>query len=387
MKTIYLLLLLQVCYSGYAQQLPIVTCASSFEGINLNYSKAKAFQAILEELTQLGVPGSAMAIYSSEGWWTSSAGYAKIEDKTVMQPCYLMHLQSVAKTYMAVSILKLKEEGKIDIEQPITTYLPAKFSKYISTPEKITVKMLLNHTSGMPEYNLSPTFVALILQHPSHHFEAEDYLSYIQDRPLDFEPGSKYSYRNTNYVLLSLISDAITGDHARYIRENVFKPIGLTQTFYRGSEGYINYPHLVNSYWDRHSDSIVENISVLQNSSVASCVGDDGIVATSIEAVKFLKGLMEGKIISSTSLELMKTWVNGKDGKPTYGYGLDHATFVGHTGYGHSGGGVGAGCQLYYFPEKNIYLFVGVNLGTLTESPLHQAVEKVIEKIYSTLLN
>ena len=385
MKTISTLLLVLLCFISYTQQLPILTCTSSAEDINSNYSKAKAFQSLLEELTQLGVPGSAMAIYSPEGWWTGSTGYAKIEDKTLMQTCHLMHLQSVAKTYMAVSILKLKEEGKIDLDLPITNYLPAKFSKYIPSPEKITVKMILNHTSGIPEYNFSPTFVALVLQHPTHHFEAEDYLNYIHGKPLDFEPGSKYSYRNTNYVLLSLIADAITGDHARYIRENIFKPLGLTQTFYRGSEGYINYPHLVNSYWDRHSDGIIENVSVLQNSSVASCVGDDGIVATPLEAVKFLKGLMEGKILSAASLEEMKTWVNGKDGNPTYGQGLDHATFVGHTGYGHSGGGVGAGCQLYYFPEKNIYLFVGVNLGTLTESPLHQAVEKVIDRIYTTL--
>jgi D-alanyl-D-alanine carboxypeptidase len=109
-------------------------------------------------------------------------------------------------------------------------------------------------------------------------------------------------------------------------------------------------------------------------------------VATPEDAVKFLKGLMEGKLISASSLELMKSWVKDKKGDFTYGLGLDYYSVNGQVGYGHSGGGIGAGCRLYYFPEKNIYAFIAINLGTVTDSPLHVAVSKSLDKMYQILL-
>jgi D-alanyl-D-alanine carboxypeptidase len=82
----------------------------------------------------------------------------------------------------------------------------------------------------------------------------------------------------------------------------------------------------------------------------------------------------------------MRTWVTRKE-KPVYGLGLVYGTFAGNNGYGHSGGGIGAGCQLYYFPEKEVYVFVAINLGTVTDSPIHKKVEGIIDELYQTLLN
>ena len=87
--------------------------------------------------------------------------------------------------------------------------------------------MLLNHTSGVPEYNSNPSFVSDVIQHPLDNFSAIDCLKSIAGQDLQFTPGSKYVYTNTNYLLLSLIGDAITGDHAAYIKKNIFKPLGL----------------------------------------------------------------------------------------------------------------------------------------------------------------
>ena len=384
LKIFCVLFLLNGC-SVYVADLPIIPCVGS-ENINPNYSKANEMSKTVEELVNQGIPGCAMAIYSDEGWWNTASGFAKIEDKTQMQTCHLQYLQSVSKTYMAVGILKLYEQGKIDLDAPMTSYLPQKFSRYITDAEKISVRMLLNHTSGIPEYNSAPAYVTRLLQHPTYPFVPENYLQYIKGNPLDFSPGSKYSYRNTNYVILALIADAIAGDHARFLSETIFEPLGLTHTFYRNDPGYLKYSDLVNSYWDRHSNSILENASLLQRNNVQTLIGDDGIVATPEDAVRFLKGLMEGKLLSITTLEQMKSWVNDNKGNPTYGLGLDYTTFQGHIAYGHSGGGIGAGCHLYYFPEKNIYIFTGINLGTVTDSPIHETASKTIDKIYEVLL-
>ncbi len=386
MKLALIILFFQITLRTQAQEFPAY-CNWNEENSSKNYTKANELNTVLNNLVSHGVPGIAMAVYSSEGWWQSSAGFAKIETQTLMQPCHLQYIQSIAKTYMAVAILKLHEEGKINLDDPITKYLPQKISDHISNAYKITIKMLLNHTSGIPEYNSQPVYITYLLQHPAHYYEPEDYLKYIHDKPLDFTPGSKYSYRNTNYLLLSLVGDYITGNHANYIRESIFKSLQLKQTFYSGDSGYLNYSNLVNSYWDRNSNGILENASVLQNYNVKALVGDDGIVTTPMEAVIFLKALMEGKLISNASLELMKSWVNDRKGNSTYGLGLDYATFVGYKAFGHSGGGIGAGCQLYFFPDKNVFVFLGINLGTVTESPLNEINAKTIDKIYSTILN
>lgn len=367
-----------------AQQFKVASCETS-EPIE-DFARAQVLEEAMEKLVKNGVPGASIAIFSDEGWWYTAKGYSRIEDKTPLEICNLQYLQSVAKTYHAVAIMKLYEEGKIDLEKSMTNYLPEKITNYVTDAERISVKMLLNHTSGIPEYNFNPNYVAKLLQSPEYAFQGEDYIRFIKKKPLDFEPGSRYSYRNTNYILLALILDNIIGDHAQFVDDTIFKPLGLTRTFYRNDANFLNYPELVNSYWDRNSTGIVENASYLQRKNVEHMIGDDGIVTTPIEAVKFLKGLVEGKLLSGKTLEMMKEWVPRSDGEFTYGLGLDYVQVGSIEAYGHSGGGIGAGCELYYIPEKNLYYFIAINLGTVTYSPLHEQIEKVREEIYAILL-
>lgn len=384
MKRIFIygtIILLTQC-SVYRAALPLEVCNSQ----TASNKNTASVEAALDQLVAGGVPGVALAVYSQDGLWSTARGFAKIESNTAMQPCHLQYLQSISKTYMAVAVLKLYEEGKINLDVSFAEYLPNQ-SKYITRSKEITVRMLLNHTSGIPEYNFSPSYVSELLQHPDELFLPEDYLKYIHSKRLDFEPGSKYSYRNTNYVLLALMVDAITGNHAKYISETIFKPLGLTNTFYRDSENYLNYPLLTNTYWDRHSDGIIENVSLLQRTNVASLIGDDGIVTTPEEAVRFLKGLMENNLLKESTMNEMKSFVRDTKGNERYGLGLARASMVGQTGYGHSGGGIGAGCELYYFPEKKTYVFVAINLGTVTDSPLHENVLKAKDKMYEAIFS
>ncbi len=369
--------------SVYRAALPVETCNSRSATDQIS---KQTIESALDELVLGGVPGVALAVYSEDGLWATAKGLAKIESNTPMQTCHLQYLQSISKTYMAVAVLKLYEEGRINLDASFVNYLP-KGSKYITRANEITVRMLLNHTSGIPEYNFAPSYVSELLQHPDQLFAPEDYLEYVDGKPLDFEPGSKYSYRNTNYLLLALMVDVITGDHAKYIADVIFKPLALNNTFYRSSENYLSYPMLVNTYWDRHSDGIIENVSLLQRTNVASLIGDDGIVTTPEDAVRFLKGLMENQVLKEATMNEMKNFVRDTKGNERYGLGLARATMVGQAGYGHSGGGIGAGCELYFFPEKNVYVFVAINLGTVTESPLHESVLRSKDKMYEAILS
>ena len=388
MKTFIPLIVLLALLTGCAVQRQNLSISSCTPLTSENsYSRGSAINQALAKLTQAGVPGVTFAVYSNEGWWETSAGVASIEKQFPMQTCHLQYVQSISKTYMAVAILKLYEQKKIELDKPITTYLPEKYSRYITDAQRITVHMLLNHTSGIAEYNSVPSYVSKLLQQPDYPFTAEDYLKYIENKALEFEPGSRYIYRNTNYVLLALIADAITGNHAAFISEHIFKALDLHHTFYRNEPDYLDYPNLTQTYWDRHSNSIIENVSEFQRNNVRCLIGDDGIVATASDAVKFLKGLMEGKLLQPATLELMKTWVNNRNEKPEYGLGLDYTLLGGHEAWGHSGGGIGAGCQLYYFPEKGVYFFAGINLGTVTDSPIHKEAETALNELYRAMLD
>src|SRR5436190_11129958 len=120
-------------------------------GVNINplYPKGPALDSIMKRYTTNALPGVAVAVYSeTDGWWASAQGYANIEKQIQMENCHLQYVQSVSKTYMAVEILQFKEQGRINFDEPITTYLPSTYSNYLKNARAITVRMLLNQTSG-----------------------------------------------------------------------------------------------------------------------------------------------------------------------------------------------------------------------------------------------
>jgi D-alanyl-D-alanine carboxypeptidase len=283
-------------------------------------------------------------------------------------------------------MMQLKEQGKIDFDAPMTRYLPAKYSKYVHEAEKITVRMLLNHTSGVPEYNHNAEFISDVILHPLKDFSSEECLKAIANENLQFTPGSKYLYTNTNYLLLSLIGDAITGDHAAYIAKNIFTPLGLRNSYYAKSHDYLKGLNLPESYWDVFNAGIPVNISPFQKMTVACSKGDDGIVCTTVDAIKYLKGLMEGKLVKPESLTEMLDFVKDEKGNKRYGMGMIYFDLGGLPAYGHGGGGIGAGCGLLYVPSHKIYVFLSTNLGVFVESNLSRKAEEFRDAVLITLL-
>ncbi len=384
MKKIFLFAVLAFSYSSSAQQQKVLNSVT----LNPTYSKAKSLDSILQSFAPSHLPGASIAVYSeTEGWWATTAGYANVEQKELMRNDHLQYLQSVSKMYMAIAILKLKEQGKIDIEQPIVKYLPKKYTKYLPKANEITVRMLLNHTSGIPEYNEQPEFLSKVILHPLRYFSLEDCLKAIQHKELLSKPGSKYRYINTNYILLALIADAITGDHAAYIRKYIFEPLNLNDTYYENSHNFLKGLLLPASYWDVFNSNIPVDVSPLQQMTVASTKGDDGIVCTTVDAVKFLKGLMEGKLLHPDSMAEMMHFVKDEAGNDRYGMGMIPFNFEGVVAYGHGGGGIGAGCALIYIPTNKTYVFFSTNAGVFSNGILPEQADKMKTALLKTLLN
>ncbi len=368
-------------------ELDLSTSAASCSNvINNNYLQSDQLQEIISRYTKLGIPGVSMAIRKGNEYWTGAAGFAKIEDRIAMQPCNLLYSQSVAKTYTAVTILQLAEKNKLQLDQSIRNYLPEKIWRGINYSDVITVRMLLNHTSGMFDYAYDYGQATYLLNNGDKVWSKDFLLSFILNKKAAFYPGTKYSYCNSGYTILAFIAEHVTGEsHAAIIRKNIIEPLNLSSTYYREEVSSTINKGLVNSYLDRFSTGALENISTHQLNNILSMMGDDSIVATASDYVTFLDGLLGGKLISSASLEQMKQWVNNSKGEPTYGLGLDYTVDKTNIGWGHSGGGLGAGCILYHYPEHDVTLFLGVNLCTLLDSPATDQIQKMREEIYKVI--
>ena len=180
MKNFFLLSVVHFFFLSVITAQQSKTIYSCTEGItlNANYSKAAALQAIMNKYTANDLPGLSIAVYTeAEGWWAGASGFAKKETKTSMNICHLQYLQSISKTYMAVLIMKLHEEGKIKLDEPITRYLPVKYSRSIKNANKITVRMLLNHTSGIAEYINDPEYTGATMLNPYTVLKIDDFVA------------------------------------------------------------------------------------------------------------------------------------------------------------------------------------------------------------------
>ena len=353
----------------------------------LNYSKSEKLQTILNKYANLGIPGISMAVKTSTEEWAGAAGYSKIEDKTPLQICHLQYAQSIVKSYTAVLVMKLYENGGISLDDPISKHLPVNISQHITNSELISVRMLLNHTSGIFDYAYDYTYSANLLSNQNKIFNYLDLISYAFDKKSEFEPGSKYSYCNTNFLLLAIMINKITGkDHSIMMSDVIFKPLSLLNTYYKNETGYLKYPELVNCYLNRLSDNRLENVTKTQVNNVSAMIGDDGIVATPMDYVHFLDGLVRGQILKKETLDTMRNWVLNKNGKPAYGLGLTYRTHKDNWGYGHGGSGIGAGAILYHFPAKDVTIFIGVNIGTLLEGPFNDLYEKMKIELLDVIL-
>ncbi|UJH66599.1 serine hydrolase domain-containing protein [Allomuricauda sp. SCSIO 65647] len=340
--------------------------------------KREAVKTVFKKYIDMGIPGLALTVYSEEtGFWSHTEGVANIEENISLTNDHMFYLQSVAKTYMAVAILRLYEKGKLDLNDPITKYVNYQWLNSKDGIDKITVRMLLNHTSGLPEYTTDALLVSRIIQDPLTVLGVPEMLSYIDKKTLDFEPGSRYTYRNTNYALLSLIADKVTGDHIAFMQKEIFKKLKLDSTKVLSKNNIDKNFNLVGAYWDVLQEGIPTNISKLQRANVSSMKGDDGMVASTKDAVLFMKGLVSGKLLKAKTLELMQEFVLNEEGEKRYGLGIQYYDLDVTYALGHSGGGIGAGCVLLYLPELDAIVFIATNFNTMMESPIRKKAENL----------
>ena len=348
-----------------------------------------ALQVKLDEWHKAGsFPGATLGVVLANGEsFGLAVGLSDRETKTPMKPTDRMLAGSVGKTFAAATALQLIKEGKIGLDDKIEKYLGTEpwFSR-LPNAKEITVRQLMNHTSGLVRYEFKEQFTKDLTANPEKVWKPAELVSYLLDEKPPFEAGKGWDYSDTNYIVLGMIIEKVTGrkfyDEAN---RRLLKPLKLTDTIPQDGprlKGVVQgYAGPNNPFGG--TDAMIVNGKFAINPQFEWTGG--GYVSTAQDLARWAKMMYEGKAFSSELLPQVLDGVSapmlGRDTK--YGLGvIIRKTQLG-TSYGHSGFFPGYMTDIMYFPEYRTAVAVQVNtsVGRSLGKPLSRVLVEVMEII------
>ncbi|MPY64503.1 serine hydrolase domain-containing protein [Streptomyces spongiae] len=321
-----------------------------------------ALRTTLSAVHDAGMYGTYSSVREGSERWTGAAGLADVDTGRPVTPGMRHRVGSISKTFTAVAVLQQVERGKVRLDAPIGDYLPDLVPG--ERGEEITVRMLLNHTSGIGDYilgafpSLAQDSTASLDEERFRSIAPEELVRLGLAAPATGRPGEQWSYSNTNYVIAGLLLEKVTGkDAGTYITRNVIDRAGLRHTTYPRT-AYIKGPHskMYESFYgliDPPRDYSVYDMSW------ASTAG--AIVSTTDDLNRFYRTLLRGGLIGRAALAEMTTTVPA--GGFDYGLGI-YALDVPDCGrfWGHDGAVFGAGTLALSSRDGKRQLALGWNL-------------------------
>ncbi|HME00609.1 MAG TPA: serine hydrolase [Terriglobia bacterium] len=270
-------------------------------------------------------------------------GFANLEWDIPNSPTTKFRLGSLTKQFTAASILLLEERGKLKVDDPVKKYMPDAPPAW----DKVTIYNLLTHTSGIPSFTGFPDYQSTeaIATTP------EKLVARFRDKPLEFQPGEKWSYSNSGYVLLGYLIEKISGEsYEKFVQENIFTPLGMRDSGYDSNSAII--PRRAAGYSPGPNGP--QNTGFIHMSIPFSA---GGLYSTTEDLLRWEQGLFGGKLLSPASLEKMTTPY-----KQDYACGLAVSTVKGHKLIEHGGGIEGFNTSLKYYPDDKLTVVVLGNL-------------------------
>ncbi|MET9342636.1 serine hydrolase domain-containing protein [Nonomuraea sp. NPDC003804] len=298
-------------------------------------STAASLQKSMDAMMRTGTAAGVQARLSEGDRQTVlRSGTATIDGKRPVPANGSFRMGSVTKVFTSVTVLQLVGEGRIGLDDPIGKYLPG----LLPRENDITVRMILQHTAGIPDYTSMkefPTSDEPYLKLRFTRFTDEGIVKTALTRPLDFEPGTKFSYSNTGYVVVGMLIKAVTGHSWQSeVTERVIKPLGLHDTSAPTYSTAIPGPH-AHGYIKKNNGEYVDVTRL--NPSIASSGG--AMITTTADLTTFLNGLVTGKLLKPSLFAEMQKTVPIKIQPGDYGLGLvSMSTSCGRRVIGHNGG-------------------------------------------------
>jgi len=332
---------------------------------------ASQLQASLEDAVQSQEtvwPGALLYVSSPNlGTWSGAAGLADVEAATPMKPDNQFRGGSLTKPFVSVVVLQLVEEGRFSLDDPMTSVLPESVTAKFANSNEITVRMLLNHTGGMPEFlDLAMPHILADLQRV---WQDDEWLDFAAAQEPWFAPGEAQGYSNTDYILLGLVIEQATGQSWREeVRERIIEPLNLENTLLPEPGDKSSPPNQAHGYVDMGA-GLLDVTEAGVDPSMAGASGGQSLITTAEDLEQFLKALLSGELFhNAETLEVMQTFVPWPDGNPLspwidgYGLGLMKVEYPGGiVAIGHSGTSADFNSFVFYFPDQDITMSGAVN--------------------------
>ncbi|MFD5619621.1 serine hydrolase domain-containing protein [Streptomyces yangpuensis] len=325
-------------------------------------------QAGLDAVRDAGVYGIFSSARDGRERFDGAAGTADLSTGRPVRADFRHRVGSVTKTFTAVAVLQQNAKGRLDLDRPVGDYVPDLLPG--ERGRKVTVRMLLNHTSGIEDYiadafpSLPKGTTASLDDHRFRTIRPTELIGYGVARPQRFEPGTDWYYSNTNYVLLGEILRKVTGqDPERLIAKDVIRRAGLRDTYFPGTDPHIRGAHA------RMYESFYGLIDPPRDYSVYNMTwgGTAGaLVSTPQDLNTFYRALLAGDLLPRRQLDQMRTTYEVKTGKGEvilrYGLGIYSLDTPCGPAWGHDGGVWGAGTMALSSPDGTRQFALGYNL-------------------------
>lgn len=303
----------------------------------VQFVEPSALEERLQGLVDGGYPAALGSITTPDGAITNlAAGVGNLESGSVAPVDGEIRIGSNTKMYVAAIVLQLVEEGLIDLDESVDTYLPGLIPSEGTNRSTITVRHLLQHTSGLQEY--VNEYLTDVFEVRNNYVAVEEILDGVLELPREFPPGQRWGYSNTNYLILGLLIEQITDQSlSGQLQERIIEPLGLQRTYLpRAGELQLRGEHPRLYHIDDTLD--LRDITDL-DPSFAGAAG--AMVASPSELNRFMLALLNGEIVSGPSLREMQDSVDMEIWYlpgATYGLGLlSFPLTCGGTAWGHSG--------------------------------------------------
>ena len=319
------------------------------------------------------IPGVSIVV-CREGKIVKATGYglANVELDVPVTPETIFQTGSVGKQFTSMAILMLLEEGKVALDDKITTYIP----EAPATWKDVTVRNLLTHTSGIADYGGEEDTMGKGVINFRKDYTEEELIQAFSKMPMDFAPGEKWSYSNTGYVLLGIIIHRVTGKfYGDILQERIFKPLGMTSTRIISEADIVS--HRSSGY--RLVKGELKNQEWV--SPTLNTTADGALYTNVLDLAKWDAALDARKLVQPSSYELMWTPVKLNSGKTyPYGFAWDVTTKNGHRLVAHDGAWQGFTMNITRYLDDRLTVIVMTNLDSDNSKP--EKIADDVSKLY-----
>lgn len=326
------------------------------------------------EMAGVHVPGVAVGIYSRGNILLAKGyGFANVELGVAVKPETIFQSGSVGKQFVSAAVMMLVEEGRVSLDDSITKYFPNAPASW----KPIRIENLLSHTSGLAEYESpertgpsGPFYLRL-------DFTEDQLLRKIEALPIENAPGTKWNYRNTNYVLLGFLIHRVTGlFYADYLADRIFKPLAMSSTRLISDADII--PNRAAGYqWEEGALKNQDWVSPTFNSTA-----DGTLYFNVLDLAKWDAALYTTQLLKQSSLNAMWTVYKLNDGKlngDNYGFGWEITTQNGRRVIQHDGAWQGFTCNISRYPDDSMTVVVLTNFDSARPDYMSHVIAGLVD--------